>query len=451
MYRNRERGPVGPDHRDADKEIREKRQEIVEEMLLKADVVDEGMEGIVMKFDFELLTDDQREFLRGQGVDVTGDSAVKLMKVYEAGKAHHEYDMQQEAYRILGGGKENVSGVPKPFFASEFEVNGAIAERFSHLQNGGRGEVVLMEFVPGVDIEMQLYKKAYELLGFELAEGANYTIDQLRREVSAALQFEASEVPGKFPHIHNDTPNARKLLSFLRSQGFELGGRFLMQIHEAIKRLERAGIVHADLHGRNVIVDGDIFSDEANVESYIIDFGFSYSTSRAAFRTQREGVERHDRSLITTLSRISPGFEQRQEARRAERIKRRESAEKKMIEAARHFQTEMRAVQAEADWSRERKKVWSALKSERVRLRGASSMPEVARNRFYRELAQRIVELTFDSSLDDQEHKNRIHDIVVTLVSTYRDNNGFLEALPRVVNRRDRQIIEDYLRFKDRL
>lgn len=270
-------------------DIRERREELeaaiavrYEDFLLEHDPVNAGNDGLIYRMTIEEMADDLKKALAEEGVEVEGTSAVKLLKVYNPGKARQEYRMQQRAYELTEAGAaagEKVARVPRPIECRAFSIQEStrkiLNSRGANL-TGNQVEIVTMDFIPGKDITDIVNRWVYDHAPREYQSLCD-TINpdnhlELMKAVAIILKF--NQMPRGTPEENLEVAERReKTLRFLEKTRFRIADSVIEKISNTRRIIEGGGVYHNDDHERNFMVVGDITGQAGEPEVYEIDFG----------------------------------------------------------------------------------------------------------------------------------------------------------------------------------
>jgi tRNA A-37 threonylcarbamoyl transferase component Bud32 len=342
------------DRRDSAPESRLSR-ELTKSLFLEACLVDGGQDGIIFKLNAGAMDTEYQNILTANGISIEAESAIKMLKVYRPGTAFKEFSAQQKAHEIL---TSTVSGakVPKPYLFGAFETDGDLNMEMPESPGQDASELIVMEWVSGSDIETQLYRKATQLLNPE-QDLENMALETMRVEVAMKLNY-VNEVDerGAIPYTRTVTGNSQRLMRFFAQHGVFVSPHVIEQIHGACHSLNREGIFHNDLHGRNIIVNGDIFSVEDPGTVYIIDFG------RSKHGDEVDQQLRDDEAIARTLSFANIAYEDFTKKKESERAEaQRNRIEDKRGRADKIHEDLVMMARRDPDWKEKRKAVWGQI------------------------------------------------------------------------------------------
>lgn len=266
--------------------------QIAENLLLRSAKVNEGMNGIILKLDLQDIDPEFAALAREKGIDLTETRAVKILKVYLEGRGKQEFEMQQRAYELLSQNPDEEALVPKPLFYRSFAPSEAAKERLRQMSGKAmsNAEVILMDFVDGIDVATILAREALVRRRPDIAHDAmdmppdvaTWTPQQILEEVGPYLGFVAPGGKGKtegereFERMKVEIENSKKLYDYLSQNGFQMDPTIVTRLRRTLDKLHGAGYVHRDAHERNFMVAGDYRAHEGGERRntvYIIDFG----------------------------------------------------------------------------------------------------------------------------------------------------------------------------------
>lgn len=294
-----------------------------EDFLIEHDPVNAGNDGLIYRMTIDEMAEDLKLALSDEGVEVEGSSAVKLLKVYNHGKARQEYEMQLKAYELTekkAADGERVARVPRPIECRSFSIQESTRKMLNGrgaALSGRQVEIVTMDFVPGRDISEICNSWILDHAPSEYASMVE-TIDpenhlDVMKAVSIILKFNHMPPRGT-PEENIELADRRdKTIRFLKRTGFVLADSVVEKIANTRRLLEGKGVYHNDDHERNFMVVGDPTGKTGEPEVYQIDFG------RAAEQPVDEirfYIEKHLQPL-TEGHRIS---EKRRESDEQERL-----------------------------------------------------------------------------------------------------------------------------------
>lgn len=260
--------------------------------------VNEGNNGVIFHLDLRDLPSQQLEELKRRGIELGEEQAVKILKVYFAGNGRREFDLQHRAYRMLKG-MEEVASIPRPILYRDIKLTSQGRKELKEqgIRAEERAEILIMEFVPGIDLATLLYREAlrrrYPELYPTMEDVSTMDIKTLRREIASALGFEfpggkgATEADRAYELRRVETANAKKLCDFLRQKGFVLPPVIVERLDRTVRCLHEGGIIHRDLHERNIMLTHP--SDLQRSGVYLVDFG-SARDFTGSYRGQEQSL-----------------------------------------------------------------------------------------------------------------------------------------------------------------
>lgn len=255
--------------------------EFFERILCISPVIATGRDGIVLRVDLSNLSPEMINALNDSGIELLKDDeyAVKMLKIYRPGTGEKEYNTQMTAYNLLNS-LENVAKVPKPIILKVQHLSEADK---SHLKLylpfvQDDAELILMDYVDGNDLATIIYDFILAGSNYDKVLLENMEFQEKQLLVAKILNLETpnNSNPGNFIELVALRDNLRKIMNYLKRNGFHIDQSALDKIHNALKVLESNKIFHNDLHERNVMLD-------RNGNPFLIDFG------RAVFDKNNQG------------------------------------------------------------------------------------------------------------------------------------------------------------------
>ncbi|HYE22646.1 MAG TPA: hypothetical protein VD998_03585, partial [Verrucomicrobiae bacterium] len=291
---------------DVRKDTREldlKLNEGYEGLLKEQNPVNFGKEGLIYRMSAKEMSPAMLEVFREAGIEITKDSAVKVLKVYKPGQGEKEYQAQMQAYKIIEdflAEHPDLRGfyalVPTPIdyrrITLSDETQDLLNREGAHLTSN-EVEILMMDFIEGED----LLETFYRWVAKHVPRDKEYTIAsdpdsagymQLHQMAAGILEF-GPMPPENTPEADMELENRRrKLYGFLQRTGYRMPGNTVEQIANTRKLLQKNNLYHNDEHERNFMVAGQ--------QAYFLDF------SRAATKPLEGEVEYHIDSDLEKLS-----------------------------------------------------------------------------------------------------------------------------------------------------
>jgi serine/threonine protein kinase len=297
---------------------------IIEQTILQAEMIDQGVNGIIFRLDIEVLDATVRAQFEEEGFELNNENAIKMLKVYKKGQGRAEFDMQQRAQEIIGDQAKNYAMIPKPNFYRDLELSDHAFEqmRDTYGLKEKRVEIIMMEFVPGKDLGTALVEKAKELRRAD---------DQISAE-----GMRLDDALAHFQHAAMSDEFAEQLFAYLDSQNIRIDPTVAQRIKKTLDVLHKNGIAHRDAHERNIMIsEGEGGLQDIN-NVWVIDFGNASEFSgvyegnqRDIFAHPTDGIPYpFDGYILDKLARLSGPNEtkqEQQEREEAERINQRSS------------------------------------------------------------------------------------------------------------------------------
>lgn len=290
-----------------------------EALLIEASKINEGKEGIITMLSFKDMPQPIREVLLGEHKESFGEFAMKIIKIYQAGKGKAEFEAQQAAYQALVG-HADAAQVPRPYLYRDVPVKSAearrmLSSRYGYDEDTMNVEILVMDLIDGDDLGTLMLKEAirrdkHKLVNLkDRVDGMG--VNDLMDRVGAALGYSQPGGKGKtLAEKANERyqvfeENAGMLYKDLQKKGFKLPPDVRKKLKKALDILHEKGIYHRDLHERNVMIgkDGQV---------YIIDFGkarLREAGSRAdsldaIYKTSGETELLRDESILDACSKL---------------------------------------------------------------------------------------------------------------------------------------------------
>jgi tRNA A-37 threonylcarbamoyl transferase component Bud32 len=229
------------------------------EILREAELAGFGGNAFVFRIAAGRIPVQLTEQLKSLGEDAKApdEVAMKMLKVYEPGLASKELRMHRQAWEIMQEVKDDHSyaQIPEVYFVHTASFTAAEQQELNELgfKVGAQADIILMDYIPGRDL-----KEIMATAVMERSEGA--TPEQIQRTTDV------------------DTDYA---YAFLKKRGWSIHPSFGAKVEKTMKRLNANHLFHRDLHEANIMVDGNIESEDAR--AYIIDFGAADKTALREF------------------------------------------------------------------------------------------------------------------------------------------------------------------------
>ncbi|MBU1032951.1 MAG: hypothetical protein ABII13_00575 [Patescibacteria group bacterium] len=291
---------------DAGLTDKEKRDRMIDavmlEMVFKAQRINEGNNGTILRLDIDILDEKTRELAMEVGLIQEGNNIFKLLKIYRAGDGEQEVNNQRSAYEIVNEASKKgleVTKVPKVYSMREIKSpNKEISELIrmhAHLDlTQDRVECIVMEYLEGEDLGTYIWKEYAKQIIKKIADSKESIVSEVEEEAVAgcktffdiqdyikALQqrFEPA-LKGRLLEFMARTPanekevrkesevnvrNAKKIQDVLVQGGFVIDQSIYDKVNNTIEAFREQGLVYLDAHERNIMLVGD--------DVYTIDFG----------------------------------------------------------------------------------------------------------------------------------------------------------------------------------
>jgi sulfite reductase beta subunit-like hemoprotein len=296
---------------------------VVEQLLLHAEKVNEGNNGVIFRLKLEGLDNATRNLIAAELPDLLeNEQAIKLLKIYRPGLAEREYNLQQQAYDIVtNSSQEKLARVPTPYGHYDLEVNDGtknLVDKLGLEKLKDRVEVFFMEFVPGKDLATVLYE---EIITRHPAAQKNLIgsrFEDMQAEVIRVLNFSAPGGKGAtqeerdFEMTKVMKENAEKIYDFLKKQNFVLHPDIAQQVENTIKEFRKNEFELRDCHERNIMIVGNHDAKQGESgQAYIIDYGEA-RTKKETDQLANEGVSQAylpDSYILSIVQKLSTSQE----------------------------------------------------------------------------------------------------------------------------------------------
>lgn len=222
------------------------------------------------------------------GVALKFLKSLKLLKIGSREAIQREFEAQQLVYKILGSSVETGT-CPKPYTHCSFKVTEELKEEFEILGfQGEYADVMFMDLVPGRDLAHIQYEelikrsiKEYKVKsGMVTRSAIGYFSDMTDEDIenlsfrelhSIVSEVFFEETPNTEEGVRAGIRNANFVTNELGRLGFQVAPQIITRISKSIERLEKEGVYLVDCHDRNIMIKGDVTSEDAEV--VFIDFG----------------------------------------------------------------------------------------------------------------------------------------------------------------------------------
>lgn len=248
--------------------------------------INEGNNGVIFKLDLhdaKGAADLLRMIEDKRTEQEKKETVVKILKVYRPGAGKREFEMQRKAFEIVkGAGDKELAEVPEPILFRELNLSEEAQDylRSRGMNCGEKAEVIVMDFVEGVDLATYLYREVIKVhpKTRHLADRVEELgFAELHEEVTQALSF---RVPGgkarsdeerAFERERVESENAELLFRFLERRGFQMDSRIPARIKATMDVFHENGFAFRDGHHRNFMFAGE----GKDLRVHIVDYGSS--------------------------------------------------------------------------------------------------------------------------------------------------------------------------------
>jgi len=278
-----------------------------EAILLHAEKINEGANGVIAHVDLSKLPAEIRNYLVGK-IEIPNENAIKILKFYSEGAGKREYEAQLVAYEALKN-ETQAAQAPCPYLYRDISVDSEeLREKLSEKMGVScpKVEIIIMEYIQGVDLATHFFREIVRRdhrFSDKKSQAATLTFQELEQLVPGRLGFDQPGQKGKSlaekavekERVFNN--NAELLYSELRKCGFTLESGLIKKLESGLNILHANGIYHRDLHLRNVMID-------ERGEVYIIDFGTAHISEKDSGEPYPDFSDKsylEDESLIDLL------------------------------------------------------------------------------------------------------------------------------------------------------
>ena len=253
-----------------------------EHLIESSRIIGRGKDGIVFRLSGEEVEPEEMDALVSEGLiqgEEPADFAAKILKVYRPGSGQKEFELQEEARRILDSvqtPEPSVCAIPRAFIAGDRHIN----EKTRTLLNGygaevkDHAELIVMDYIDGKDLGTIMYDFVLEGTGIDQEFLEDLSYEEKEQQVGNIVGFEIPSGNGATPEeIESERSlvfarNEQKLITYMRKHGFVLDPSIIDKLERTLHVLHKNKFHHNDLHKRNVMIGKD-------GTPYLIDFGHS--------------------------------------------------------------------------------------------------------------------------------------------------------------------------------
>lgn len=276
-------GPI----RDSQNTPEEENMEIIgylEAMINKADKINEGDNGIILKVRVKDIPQPLRDALERNNPGFVGnnDLAVKLFKVFTNGKGKDEFIAQEEIKNLIKQlpeeEKDKYADIPTPLYYNV--IPSSLAETKKTLQNlgvknvGSEFEILLMDYIEGEDLGTKFFRSIASNLGngdLKQEDIGRMDYFRLKEYVFKHKGWQAYELANFDSELSDEEKNQAKKqlakeisaeIAMLAKKGkLELKAEWFEKVRMTVGLINSHGVYHCDMHERNVFIslDGKIY------------------------------------------------------------------------------------------------------------------------------------------------------------------------------------------------
>ena len=293
----------------------------------------EGHNGIILELDLgRFSAKEKREFCDYFQIPFGEDEeiAIKMLKIYRAGEAEKEFTAQERAARAINDQESlrNKVSIPECYFGGEMTIaSETLKKKFEANGINIKSErlgMIMMDFIKGEDLGVFCYKKFIKIKFNEYRKivGIDKGREIKPEEYDLYLNGKSVDdlvlichqilgIKAKYPYSDNSIEAQRerndianKILTPIENQGL-FDKQKVADLREAITVMHNKGVVHRDLHPRNIILT-------EGGELAIVDFGSAvlvddYKTADLESLYQAVGGEimQKDESILVFLTKLA--------------------------------------------------------------------------------------------------------------------------------------------------
>lgn len=242
--------------------------------------VTQGANGVIVKVDLTQLRDEVKKMLKERGLIKGELSAVKILKVYTKGDGWREAMMQEKAYALYKK-HPDTAHIPSVHFNFTMPATDTIRSFLGpDAQVKDKVEVVIMDFVEGVDLATLMYRYIirHHKKTQHIRDVDDLPMERLQEIIPELLGFETAERKGSSQEMKEkiravENANAEKVYTALENFKFILPAHLFETMRKTLVVWRGNDFHHNDLHERNIMITPDN-------EVYIVDFGASHPDNR---------------------------------------------------------------------------------------------------------------------------------------------------------------------------
>ncbi|HCC23847.1 TPA: hypothetical protein DF272_06765 [Candidatus Falkowbacteria bacterium] len=307
--------------------------------------VNEGNNGIICYLDVRSIKAVSQlvAILAEHGIQFETEQAMKILKVYKPGSGRYEFEQQMRAYDLIKQKADpSLAQVPKPILFYELPIT---PETKSIIESMGveivedKVELILMDFIPGVDIATMLYREVamrHPKLVHLQDKLEELSFSELQRHVFEALELKAPGGKGStegeraYEERLVSNENEKNLYEYLERDGYVFPETILNVLSTTIEWFHQNNFYLRDFHHRNaMVVDND-----GQPSVYILDFGLAASVDDGSdpYTDKRsDAVYLDDFAVIRSLEGLSESKNEKQEKLNRDFVERLSRYEKRLV------------------------------------------------------------------------------------------------------------------------
>lgn len=247
--------------------------------------LNEGNNGVIFLLELdEALPEVERitQSFRTSGIELVGDQAMKILKIYKPGEAKREFAMQMKAWELMNATPERraLVNIPKPRLYADLRLSSPAKD---FLQSQGMSvdtdnvEIIVMDLVHGEDLATRFYREVLKTFEFDPEVVDTMKINELMRWIGIKLNLKSTGlfVDGAM------SPEQRKVLNenaerifmhLVRTGRYKLPPNVIPAIEETMRIFHQNGLVFRDGHFRNFMLET---LPDGSTRVHVIDYGHS--------------------------------------------------------------------------------------------------------------------------------------------------------------------------------
>lgn len=261
-------------------------ENFINKVINKGRVLGEGGKGVVLEVAFNQTENASKQDNEG---NFSEDSkAVKLLKVYAEGVGRKEYELQNRIAELVNqSNKSPCALVPRGYHYEDASLSQdqkkGLEQRTGHKFHKDSAELFMMDYIDADELYERLMKevvwRAHSDISKEKVAKLSKQEIEKRAERAVGFREKAANSEGLNQKGQDEFRSfVTKMYDFLKKKGVKIKGEIIEQIGNTTTIFSDNNLQHNDLHERNIMIDGPLFSDSPGdnkdgTQVYIIDFG----------------------------------------------------------------------------------------------------------------------------------------------------------------------------------